>query len=74
MKMMYVPAGFAHGFITREDNSQLIYHHTAYYEPGHEAGLRYNDPKIQLNLPLEPIIITEKDKSHPLIDNNFKGI
>ncbi|NOX47218.1 MAG: dTDP-4-dehydrorhamnose 3,5-epimerase [Chlorobi bacterium] len=74
MKMMYVPEGFAHGFITLEDNSQLIYHHTTYYEPGHEAGLRYNDPALQLELPIGPSIMTEKDKNHPLIDNSFKGI
>jgi dTDP-4-dehydrorhamnose 3,5-epimerase len=74
MKMMYVPAGFAHGFITLEDNSQLIYHHTAFYEPGYEAGLRYDDPELQLELPLKPVVITEKDRNHPLIDGNFKGI
>ncbi len=74
MKMMYVPEGFAHGFITLEDNSQVIYHHTTYYEPGHEAGLRYNDPALQLELPIGPSIMTEKDKNHPLIDNSFKGI
>lgn len=74
MKMMYVPAGFAHGFITLEDDSQLIYHHTAYYEPGHEAGLRFNDPLLQIELPITPVVITEKDNNHPLIDKGFKGI
>src|SRR6187431_3447176 len=40
---MYVPEGFAHGFQTLSDHSSLIYHHTAYYTPGIERGLRYDD-------------------------------
>ena len=74
MKMMYVPAGFAHGFITLEDNTQLIYHHTAFYKPGYEAGLRYDDPELKLELPIDVVVITDKDRNHPFIDKNFKGI
>ncbi len=74
MKMVYVPAGFAHGFLTLEDNSQLIYHHTAFYQPGHEAGLRFDDPELRIELPIEPVVITEKDKNHPLIEKGFIGI
>jgi dTDP-4-dehydrorhamnose 3,5-epimerase len=74
MKMIYVPEGFAHGFQTLENNTQLIYHHTQFYNPGHERGIRYNDPAIDIKWPLEPVNITEKDSSYPLIDNNFKGI
>jgi dTDP-4-dehydrorhamnose 3,5-epimerase len=74
MKMIYVPEGFAHGFITLENNSQLIYHHTSFYKPGFESGLRYDDPKLSINLPLSPVIITEKDKSYPLINSSFTGI
>lgn len=73
-KMMYVPAGFAHGFITLEDNSQLIYHHTAFYTPGHEAGLRFNDPLLQIELPITPVVINEKDRNYPVISKGFKGI
>jgi dTDP-4-dehydrorhamnose 3,5-epimerase len=74
MKMIYVPEGFAHGFQTLEDNSQLIYHHTQFYNPSDERGIRYNDPAININWLLQPINITDKDKNYPLIDNNFKGI
>lgn len=74
MLSIYIPQGFAHGFQTLEDNSQLIYHHTAYYTPGHEAGLRYNDPAIGINWPLPVSVITEKDLNHFLINNSFKGI
>jgi dTDP-4-dehydrorhamnose 3,5-epimerase len=74
MKMLYIPEGFAHGFITMQNNTQLIYHHTSFYKPGHEAGLRYDDPKLKIVLPIEPQIITEKDKNHPLINSLFSGI
>jgi dTDP-4-dehydrorhamnose 3,5-epimerase len=74
MRMIYVPEGFAHGFQTLEDNTQLIYHHTQYYDPANERGIRYNDPSIAIEWPLEPVNVTDKDKSYPLIDNNFKGI
>jgi dTDP-4-dehydrorhamnose 3,5-epimerase len=57
-----------------EDNAQLIYHHTAFYTPGYEAGIRYNDPEIGITWPLPVSIITEKDMNHPLLNNTFKGI
>jgi dTDP-4-dehydrorhamnose 3,5-epimerase len=74
MKMIYVPEGFAHGFQTLENNAQLIYHHTQFYNPEYERGIRYNDPSVGINWPLKAVNVTEKDKNYPLIDNNFKGI
>jgi dTDP-4-dehydrorhamnose 3,5-epimerase len=74
MLSLYIPEGFAHGFQTLEDNTQLIYHHTAYYVPGHEAGICYNDPLIGINWPLPVSEITEKDRNHKLLDHQFKGI
>jgi len=71
---MYVPEGFAHGFQTLEDDCQLIYHHTQYYNPTAERGLRYNDPALAIQWPQPPTIMTEKDNNYPLIDKNFKGI
>ena len=73
-KMIYVPEGFAHGFQTLENNTQLIYHHTAYYNPQAERSIRYNDPAIGIKWPLKPADISEKDKNHKLIDKTFKGI
>jgi dTDP-4-dehydrorhamnose 3,5-epimerase len=74
MLSLHIPEGFAHGFQTLEDNTQLIYHHTAYYEPGHEAGIRFNDPLLGINWPLPVTEITEKDRNHSLLDLKFKGI
>lgn len=73
-KMIYVPEGFAHGFQTLENNTQLIYHHTAYYNPQAERSIRYNDPAMGIKWPLKPADISEKDKNHKLIDKTFKGI
>lgn len=74
MKMIYVPEGFAHGFQTLEDNSELLYHHTNFYVPSSEKGIRYNDEMINIHWPLAVSMISEKDKSYPLLTNSFKGI
>jgi dTDP-4-dehydrorhamnose 3,5-epimerase len=72
--MIYIPEGFAHGFQTLENNSELIYHHTEFYQPGVEGGLLYNDPQLNIQWPLPVQNISERDINHPLLDNNFKGI
>ncbi len=74
MRMVYIPEGFAHGFQTLEDHTELIYHHTAYYQPGSEGGIRYNDPAIGVQWPLEPGFMSEKDQKYPMIDPAFRGL
>jgi dTDP-4-dehydrorhamnose 3,5-epimerase len=74
MRMVYISEGFAHGFLTLEDYTQLIYHHTSFYLPNQEEGIRYTDPLINLQLPYEPFVISERDKILPYLDDNFKGI
>lgn len=73
-KMIYIPHGFAHGFQTLEDNTELIYHHSEYYQPGVEGGLRYNDKALNIQWPLSIQNISERDTNHSLLDNNFNGI
>lgn len=72
--MIFIPKGLAHGFQTLEDNTELLYHHTKEYCKGSDRGLRYNDPKININLSLPLRMISEKDKNYQLITNDFKGI
>jgi dTDP-4-dehydrorhamnose 3,5-epimerase len=72
-KMIYVPENFAHGFQTLKDNSELIYHHTAFYMPEAESGLRFDDPALKIKWSLPAVIVSDKDRSYRLIDNNFKG-
>ena len=72
--MMYIPEGFAHGFQALSDNCHLIYHHSEYYIPDAESGLRYNDPLLNIDWPIKAGMISPRDLAHELIDKNFKGI
>lgn len=74
LKMVFITEGFAHGFITLENNTQLIYQHTSSYLPKQEAGIRYDDPLLNIKLPIKPIVISEKDQNLPLLNTHFKGI
>ena len=74
MKMIYIPEGFAHGFQTMEENCELLYLHTEFYSPEHEAGVRYNDPKIGIKWPLKVTEISDKDERYPLLTQDFGGI
>jgi len=74
MKLMYIPEGFAHGFQTLEENSELLYLHTEFYSPEYEGGIRYDDPMIDIKWPLKITEISERDKNFKLIDRNFKGL
>ena len=73
-KMIYIPEGFAHGFQTLTPNCELIYHHSQFYKPGVEGGIKYNDPAVQIEWPLPLTNISARDNQHPLLDANFKGI
>lgn len=72
--MIYVPQGFAHGFQTLEDDSELLYHHTEFYNPTADAGLNYADTKINIAWKLPVSIISQKDKDLPFLGEDFKGI
>jgi dTDP-4-dehydrorhamnose 3,5-epimerase len=71
--MLFIPEGCAHGFLTLQDNCTVLYHHTAYYDPQAESGLRYDDPALNLKLPLPIATISPRDQNHPLIAKDFKG-
>jgi dTDP-4-dehydrorhamnose 3,5-epimerase len=73
-KSILIPEGFAHGFQTLKDNSALIYHHTNYYSPNTEGGIRFNDPAINVHWPLPPANISPKDLSYPLVNPKFEAI
>jgi len=72
--MIFIPKGVAHGFQTLEDNTELLYHHTAFYNKDAEKGINYNDPLLNITLPVAVTMISSKDLSYPLLENNFKGI
>lgn len=60
--MMYVPKGFAHGFITLEDDTEAFYFADEFYAPERERGIRWNDPRFGIQWPEEPVVISDKDR------------
>jgi len=73
-KMIFIPHGFAHGFQCLDNDCELLYHHSEYYKPGFEGGIRYNDPLVNINWSEHISDISDRDLTHPLLDNNFKGL
>ena len=71
---LYIPQGCAHGFQTLTDNCQLLYLHSDSYHPGAEAGISPTDAKLCIQWPIGISEISERDKYHPPLDNNFTGI
>ncbi len=71
---LFVPEGCAHGFQTLEDDCELLYLHTAHYAPGHEGGVRWNDPRVGIAWPLPVAEISRRDEAHPLLGEDFLGI
>jgi dTDP-4-dehydrorhamnose 3,5-epimerase len=66
-EQLYIPTGFAHGFITLEDDVVVMYKTSDYYAPSHEAGICWNDPDIGVSWPFKDadIIKSEKDGQLP---------
>lgn len=62
--MMYVPKGFAHGFLTLEPNSELLYLVSTPYSKEHERGIRFDDPTFAIAWPTPPKHISERDQQH----------
>jgi len=66
--MLYVPKGFAHGFITLEDQTETMYFVDEPFAPDFERGLRWNDPALGIRWPVEVTVISDKDANHPDFD------
>jgi dTDP-4-dehydrorhamnose 3,5-epimerase len=65
-RMLYVPKRFAHGFITLQDETEVFYQVSEFYNPESERGLRYDDPAFNIQWPLDVQVISEKDRRWPL--------
>ncbi len=70
-KMMYVPEGFGHGFLTLEDHTEVIYFVSESFSPAHEKTLIWNDKEIGIKWPVKPTVISDKDKNNPSFDESF---
>lgn len=64
-RMLYVPEGFAHGFLTLTNNVEVSYQVSQYYTPGKEKGIRWNDPLFAIDWQISNPIVSEKDGLHP---------
>ena len=64
-QMLYVPEGFAHGFLTLEDDTEVLYQMSEFYAPQAARGFRWNDPAFSVDWP-EPVrVISDRDSSYP---------
>ena len=61
-RMLYVPKGFAHGFITLHDDTEAFYFVDEFYAPDMERGVRWNDPHFGIDWPAEPVVLSDKDR------------
>ena len=66
-RALYVPEGFAHGYQTLTADAEVLYQVSEYYSPGHEVGLRYDDPDLGLEWPLPIETVSDKDAAWPLL-------
>lgn len=72
--MLWVPRGFAHGFLTLSEIADVIYLQSGYWAPDHERSLRWNDPTVGISWPTEDVQLSPKDAAAPLladIETNF---
>jgi dTDP-4-dehydrorhamnose 3,5-epimerase len=67
-RMMYVPKGFAHGFVTLADDTEVFYLIDEYYSPEHGRGVRWNDSQFNIQWPIRPTIMSQKDADYPDFD------
>jgi dTDP-4-dehydrorhamnose 3,5-epimerase len=68
LKMLYLPEGCAHGYLTLADDTELVYQTSAFYEPDAVRGANYADPAFGIEWPAPVEVISEQDRSWPLLD------
>jgi dTDP-4-dehydrorhamnose 3,5-epimerase len=73
-KSMLIPEGYAHGFQALIDDCELIYLHTAAYHPEAEGALNVTDPRLNITWPLPINDLSERDRKHPFISQDFQGV
>lgn len=65
---VFIPKGFAHGFLTLENHSSLLYLMSDSYKPGFERGYRYDDPAFGIEWPMAPTLLSERDQNYPAFE------
>ena len=73
-KTLMIPEGFAHGFQTLTEDCEMLYFHTAAYQPGAECGLNAKDPRLNIRWPEAITELSPRDAAHPLVTEDFSGV
>ena len=72
-RMLYIPADFANGFQTLEDNTVVFYQISEFYHPEYARGVRWDDPAFGIDWPIKRSVVSSKDKSHKTVKVNIDG-
>jgi dTDP-4-dehydrorhamnose 3,5-epimerase len=67
-RSLFIPPGFAHGFVTLSDHAEVYYMISVAHAPQSSRGLRWNDPAFAIDWPLPPAVISARDAAYPLLD------
>ena len=73
-RTLVVPAGFAHGFQALTEGCEMLYFHTAAYQPDTEGGLNVRDPRLGIRWPMEVTDLSPRDAAHPLVTKELIGL
>jgi dTDP-4-dehydrorhamnose 3,5-epimerase len=64
-RMLYIPEGFAHGFLTLADNTEISYQMSEFYAPAYAKGVRWDDPAFGIRWPMDLRVISDRDRNYP---------
>jgi len=72
-KMLYIPEGVAHGYQTLAPNTEASYWLSAFYAPQSATGVRWNDPALHIDWPLETTVVSPRDQNLPLLEDYVRS-
>jgi dTDP-4-dehydrorhamnose 3,5-epimerase len=73
LRSLYIPAGFAHGFQTLDNSTDVLYQMSQYHVPQAARGIRWSDPAIAVDWPMVPTMISARDRLYPLLNHRDAG-
>jgi len=72
-RALYIPAGFAHGFQTLEDDTEVLYQMSEFYHPESERGVRWDDRTLAIRWPIKDAVISPRDQAFPSFDESLSS-